>query len=826
MTACTRIGCDGAIAADGYCDTCGYAAEKQSMPPSQPPPPAGAPVPAPPLPPPMSAATPAAATPSASMGVTCKEAGCGGQIASDGYCDTCGIQPSSEPQPAASVDPASAAAVATSIAAPVPPDTSKRIVNTGAAGPSGRTRTVRTTSTRAELGAGLVRIAPTFAGDPAEAVMDEDKIQSVLGEKPEEERFCSSCGQAVGRGDDGRPGRVKGFCGNCRTPFDFHTNRPQLQAGEVVGGQYRILGPLAHGGMGWIYLGQDTAVSNRWVVLKGLLNEDDADAVASAVAERQFLARIEHGSIVNIYNFVTWEGAGYIVMEYVGGESLVQKLKQRRRENNGTPNPLPVVEAISYLLGVLPALGYLHDQGLVYNDLKPANIMAVGDGVKLIDVGGVMLATDHDAAIFGTQGFQAPEVASIGPSVASDLFTVGRTLAVLSLNFVFHAGTYQYKLPPISEEPLFTKYESLYRFLLTATAEHPDDRFQTADEMAEQLLGVLREIVARQTSEAKPSTSALFGPDLLAALLLQEHTDEFADFRTLPVPKTDPEDPGAAYLNDLPELDPQATLQLIERGVTVGTVPDTVAVRLRRAREMIDAGQDATQMLRSVEGADPWNWQITWFRGIQLLRDQNPAAAADAFSKVWTSLPGEVAPKLATAFAAESAGGFSRAAQLYSEVIALDPSYVSAAFGLARCRVAEGDRRGAVQAYRAVPPSSATYTDAQVATARVLTQFVEDAPPEPEDVLAASNTIESARIDTLERTKLAVEVLERSLGGLQRGVIQADSEIIVFGNPLTENGLRSSLERGYRDLGKLVATDAERFVYIDKANQIRVPSLL
>ena len=250
--------------------------------------------------------------------------------------------------------------------------------------------------------------------------MSDEKIRAVLGEKPDEERFCSACGQPVGRGHGDQPGRISGFCGNCRTPFDFHTNMPKLSAGELVGGQYRILGPVAHGGMGWIYLGQDTAVSNRWVVLKGLLNQNDADAVASAVAERQFLARIEHGNIVNIYNFVTWEGAGYIVMEYVGGESLNAKLKTRRAAAGGVPNPLPLTEAIAYMLGVLPAIGYLHDSGLVYNDLKPANMMAVGDGVKLIDVGGVMLADDHNAAIFGTQGFQAPEVASMGPSIASD----------------------------------------------------------------------------------------------------------------------------------------------------------------------------------------------------------------------------------------------------------------------------------------------------------------------------------------------------------------------------------------------------------------------
>ena len=65
-----------------------------------------------------------------------------------------------------------------------------------------------------------------------------------------------------------------------------------------------MLGCLAHGGLGWIYLARDRNVSDRWVVLKGLLNTGDADAMAAAVAERRFLAEVEHPNIVRIYNFV------------------------------------------------------------------------------------------------------------------------------------------------------------------------------------------------------------------------------------------------------------------------------------------------------------------------------------------------------------------------------------------------------------------------------------------------------------------------------------------------------------------------------------------
>ncbi len=808
MSACTQAGCGGTIASDGYCDTCGFAGVVASPPP-------------PPAPDARSTRPKVATT-------RCSDIDCTGSIAADGYCDTCGLQPSTQAHNHASSDQGSgrSTTAAPTIAAPEPPTTSTRVasVKTGVA--SRRTASSRITSVRAELGAGLVQIAPTLSGDPAAAVMSDEKIAKVMGTTPEVERFCSACSQPVGRGQGDAPGRVAGFCGNCRTPFDFHTNSPQLAAGDLVGAQYEILGPIAHGGMGWIYLGRDTAVSNRWVVLKGLLNEDDEDAVASAVAERQFLARIEHGSIVNIYNFVTWKGAGYIVMEYVGGDSLNGKLKERRASNDGHPDPLPITEAISYILGVLPALGYLHSLGLVYNDLKPANIMAVGDSVKLIDVGGVMQADDDSAAIFGTQGFQAPEVASMGPSIPSDLFTVGRTLAVLALNFVYHQGRYQYTLPEPADEPLFDAWESLYRFLLKATAEHPDDRFQSADGMADQLLGVLREIVAISERSPRPTSSATFGGDRLAGIMLEDSTVIGADWRALPAPKVSPSDPGAPFLYDLPELDPKATIALIDQGIESGTTADSVEVRLRRARELIDGGSSASDVLKAVEFEDPWDWRVIWYRSLEHLRNAEAVAAAEGFSVVWTDLAGELAPKLAVALAAELAGEFGRASDLYAEVIGVDSSFVSAAFGLARCRVADGDRRGAVDAYRAVPTSSATYTEAQVASARVLVGREDDAAPSTADIAAAATTIEAARIDGAARSRLATEVLERALDGISSGAIEPDPSAMVFGNPLTELGLRSSLESTYRDLARVASSSGERFELVDKANAVRVPTFL
>ena len=155
--------------------------------------------------------------------------------------------------------------------------------------------------------------------------------------------------------------------------------------------------------------------------------------------------------------------------------------------------------AIAYMLEILPALGYLHRLGLLFCDFKIDNVIQTQHSLKLIDLGGVYRMDDPSAAVFGTVGYQAPEIASSGPSIASDLFTVARTLAVLCFDF----RGYQSTLPLHASAargsvPLLARYDSLYQLLLTGTAPDPDDRFQSAEEMADQLYGVLREVVSDQ----------------------------------------------------------------------------------------------------------------------------------------------------------------------------------------------------------------------------------------------------------------------------------------------------------------------------------------
>src|SRR4029077_13785024 len=109
------------------------------------------------------------------------------------------------------------------------------------------------------------------------------------------------------------------------------------------------------------------------------------------------------------------------------------------------------------------AFQFLHDTGLVYCDFKPDNIIQTGDNVQLIDLGGVRRLDDTEGAIYGTVGFQAPEFAEVGPSVASDIYTIGRTLLVLTMEFRGYQSTYVASLPDVAQTPLFVKHDLLAR---------------------------------------------------------------------------------------------------------------------------------------------------------------------------------------------------------------------------------------------------------------------------------------------------------------------------------------------------------------------------
>ncbi|HEY7202577.1 MAG TPA: tetratricopeptide repeat protein [Candidatus Dormibacteraeota bacterium] len=654
------------------------------------------------------------------------------------------------------------------------------------------------------LGAGLVEVPPIPTTEPEAAVLDDPRVAEV-------HRFCwnPDCRKPVGRSRPDRPAKDKGFCPSCQAQFSFV---PVLASGEVVAGKYEVAGCLAHGGQGWIYLARDRDVAGHWVVLKGVVQPGDEKAVATAVAERQFLAQVRHPNVVRIHTAVEHGGNGYIVMEYLGGRTLRSIQDERGR-------PLPVGVAIAYVLGLLPAFAYLHELGLVYADFKPDNAMVQEDReIKLIDLGAVKRLDDRESAILGTRSYQAPEVERYGLSEASDLFTIARTLAELALGTNDVDGT----LEP-SAASVLDRHESLHRFLAKGAAAQPAERFQSAGEMAEQLRGVLREVVAVETGRPRPGVSVRFGGDLHA-----RRGGSGPDWRALPAVAVDGTDPAAGVVDEAAALDPARQDAVLADAVAQGRVPDTAEIRLARARALIDLGRAgaAEPLLAAVEAEDPWDWRVTWYRSLAQLDGNDPRRAAEGFARVHFDLPGELAPKLAEALASERAGDLARAAALYAAVVATDPGFTSAAVGLARVREAGRDRAGAAAAYDLVPETSSARLPARMAKARALVRRAAGFEPTAADLVAADAIIDALPPDQrLAGAALTVELLEAALGLLVDGLLAAAAGVRLRRRPLDERGVRLALETAYRDLARHdPAADADAL--IDRANEIRPVTFL
>lgn len=713
----------------------------------------------------------------------------------DGYCDQCG-------SPAGATAPAATSATSTSVTA-----ASNRLGSTalGSARVPGGSNRVRAASQRmraSRLGAGLTQIPPAPVVDPSTVVMVDPVV-------PEDRRNCPNCGSPVGRSSDGEPGRLEGYCPKCRRPYSF---TPKLQPGELVANQYEVRGCLAHGGMGWIYLAQDRNVSDRWVVLKGLLNMGDADALAATINEQRFLAQVEHPLIVEIYNFVTHQGAGYIVMEFVGGRSLKQLLKDRMAANNGEYDPLPVDQAIAFVLEILPALSYLHEQHLLYCDLKPDNVIQVGDSIKLIDLGGVRRMDDDESPIFGTVGYQAPEVATIGPSVASDIFTIGRTLMVLCAEFKGYQSTYEFTFPPPDQTPVLTEYDSLYRLLLKCCAPDPSDRFASVDELRVQLLGVLREVVGSQRpgSATSTATSMLFDPPAV--------TGDAFDWTQLPRLRMDTSDPQSAWLSTVDVPDPRQRL-----GVLRQAPQQTPEVRLARCLAALQAGED--QVLRSAVAEllaeDPWEWRAVWMAGIGSLRAGDWRTAQSSFNAVYGQVPGELAPKLALAVACEEGGEPAVAENLYLICASTDANYVTpAAFGLARIRAQKGDLDGTLTALDLIAPTSRGYVESR----RLAADHLLGHATTLDELQRALRAAHAARLDPVAQAARDVTIYERALAAVQQG--GAPRTATLGEVPATPQALRAALDRTLRWWASMENDPNKRIALVDRANRTRRWTLL
>ena len=266
--------------------------------------------------------------------------------------------------------------------------------------------------------------------------------------------------------------------------------------------RYVILERLGEGAMGRVFKAQHRLMG-RFVALKLIAPQyvSRKGSVARFRRELRMIGRLDHPHIIRAYDANQIGSAFYLVMEYVGGQSLDRVLASR--------GPLPLDEVIDYAAQAALGLEHAHSHGIIHRDVKPSNLLLTDDRqIKLLDLGlGTLIDADDQTSFataagsaVGTIDFMSPEQASgVEVDSRSDCFGLGCTLyLLLTGRFPFPGDSGMERLvrrlkgPPV---PILSLRPDLPATMVQVVerllARRPEDRFQTAAEAAEAFRALL-----------------------------------------------------------------------------------------------------------------------------------------------------------------------------------------------------------------------------------------------------------------------------------------------------------------------------------------------
>ncbi len=265
-------------------------------------------------------------------------------------------------------------------------------------------------------------------------------------------------------------------------------------------GRYEIKSLIGAGGMGTLYLARDTNPNTSRLVALKLLNAnlDSEDLRERFGREARALAALNHPNVVNIYDSGEYQWSPYIVMEYVRGETLAEKIKRQA--------PLTLGQKLKLMVELCAGLSHAHEAGIIHRDIKPANVMVDHHGrVKLLDFGiaraevGMTRFGPQMTQVnvrIGTPGYMSPEQIEGGEiDRRSDIFAVGAVLyELLSYREAFSGATtrqIENKVLQSQPTPLVSLIPGLdpdlEGIVSKALAKDPNDRFQDATEFEQAL---------------------------------------------------------------------------------------------------------------------------------------------------------------------------------------------------------------------------------------------------------------------------------------------------------------------------------------------------
>jgi serine/threonine protein kinase len=254
----------------------------------------------------------------------------------------------------------------------------------------------------------------------------------------------------------------------------------KLKSGQIIKGRYRIERKIHAGGMGIVYTCTDIHKGAHYVLKLPLYNGvNDLINVEKLKVEARILRTLSHPNIVKYVDFFEERNVFYMVIEYIKGNDMKILFDNK---------PISESKTRKYCGQLLNALEYLHNQNIIHRDIKPRNVMVIGDKIKLIDFGGAKMrftSLGNTGTRIYTPGYSSPEQQQMGEfNYQSDIFSVGATMYFLLTG----KDPCSPPLSPCRNNPGVDK--DLDRIVQKATNFDPNRRYQTVSEMKNELSGI------------------------------------------------------------------------------------------------------------------------------------------------------------------------------------------------------------------------------------------------------------------------------------------------------------------------------------------------